>query len=972
MPDYDLTRLGPRAFEQLTVALARCELGPGVEAFGDGRDGGREATFDGTIDWSKTANPGAGHPDSWSGYTVLQAKFQVKPKAQPHDNAVWFQNEVGKEIASWRRAARADTRTRLPDYLIFVTNVDLSPVARTGGLDTVTAFVQKQLSDGETHRDGLHVRGFRIWHADQIRSMLDAHQGVRWAYPGLLTVGDVLSMLGRDVVSMGSLEVRDPVREELLQALKADRWIRLSQSGGPGDAKLWLDDVAIDLPATADEPEATTVQTVRHILDLGDIVLRRRQPGREVRSNVVLVGGPGQGKSTLSQLIAQAYRVAMLTDADLASSTAEIVGGTRAALGRLGLRVPGNRRWPVRIDLAKYAEELATGSETGLLRWISTQVSKRTTVPVPPKDLHGWLRSWPWALILDGLDEVPSLEARRLVYAKLDELLTTAEDIDADLMVVVTTRPTGYDERFPSDRFQHLNLQRLPPAAAASFARRITAKRFVDDDDMRILVAERMTEASRDPVTVRLMETPLQVTIMSLIVEKYPTLPPDRYSLFNLYYETMCEREIAKGIALSRFISTHRKQVNRLHEQVGLALQVASETAKNAEAVLSPDELNELAVDRFASSGFDPEDAQTHATTLVNAATERLVLLVPRDAGIGFDIRTLQELMAARSITEGDDSQVLERLRLVAHHPHWRNTFLLAVGHLQVVSDRFENHLLNLLTTLDVDPRRLGPRFPSAPALAADILEDNLAAHRPAFERGLVHVVCSALDHPPVVDLSRLAAALLRISSTGHRRTTFDRIASAVTAGASRRAAAALLLHEMRRGTRDNGPLTSIRIALENLKLSTAEVAAVDAWEQLRRDVLPLPGALVGSERDVASYLNLLVGTLDLGPDDAVALVEGLAVLAGVHYRLDGPPPETAVVTRYMANVNPEPLLQALDSYETARALAFALDTVPASHWAIESALGYVLVPARNRQAVGGELRRVVAEARASTLGPPW
>ena len=42
--DYPLEELGPRAFEQLTVALAQEILGAGLEAFGAGKDGGREAT----------------------------------------------------------------------------------------------------------------------------------------------------------------------------------------------------------------------------------------------------------------------------------------------------------------------------------------------------------------------------------------------------------------------------------------------------------------------------------------------------------------------------------------------------------------------------------------------------------------------------------------------------------------------------------------------------------------------------------------------------------------------------------------------------------------------------------------------------------------------------------------------------------------------------------------------------------------
>ncbi|MFD8354860.1 NACHT domain-containing protein, partial [Streptomyces coelicoflavus] len=834
MPDYDLTRLGSRAFEQLVVALARRDIGPGVQVFGDGPDGGREATFEGTINWSRTSTGGANRVDCWSGYTVLQAKFRVKPAASPHDNALWLQEQIKNEVDGWIRAAREHTRSRLPDYLIFITNVDLSAVAKAGGIDKVNQVVRKRLTETSTTQSGLKVEDFAIWHGDQIRSMLDANQEVRYAFPALLTAGDVLAKLATDWVSLGTFNAQDPLREQLLHAIKDDRWIRLSQSGGPGEAKLWLDDIAIDLPATIDSPDGDlTVRAVQRVLELGDMVLRQRQPDRIKRSNVVLVGGPGQGKSTLSQLIAQAYRVALLTGANPAPSVQEVIDGTRAALTRLGLSVPGNRRWPARIDLAKYAEEMASGAEISLLRWISTRLSERIDRDISPNDLKGWLRAWPWALILDGLDEVPSVDARRLIYSKIDDLLTSAEDLDADLLIVVTTRPTGYDERFPADRFEHLQLQRLPPDKAAAFAQQITDKRFTDDDEMRIKVAARMRDAAHDSVTVRLMETPLQVTIMSFIVEKFPTLPPDRYTLFDMYYRTMFDREVAKDIPIARFLSQHRSQIDRLHEHVGLILQTASETADGAESTISPGDLHGIALQRLLDRGFTHADAGSHAAALVEAATHRLVLLGPRDNGVGFDIRTLQELMAARAIAEGDDSAVMARLRLIAHHPHWRNTWLLAVGELLLRSERFEKRILDLLKQLDSDLHRLNGRFPTAPVLAADILDDNLAAKRPRFERGLIERLLILLDRPPVVDVPRLATTLLRIASTNaYRRLIYDRISSAASAGAARRAASALMLEEMATEIPSyDARLTSMLNAYRTLATSDLEVQAIAAWQ---------------------------------------------------------------------------------------------------------------------------------------------
>ena len=73
LTDYDLSQLSSRSFEQLLQALAAKVLGPGVGVFGDGPDGGREATFHGKV-------PYPYDDDSWEGYGVLQAKFRQRSR----------------------------------------------------------------------------------------------------------------------------------------------------------------------------------------------------------------------------------------------------------------------------------------------------------------------------------------------------------------------------------------------------------------------------------------------------------------------------------------------------------------------------------------------------------------------------------------------------------------------------------------------------------------------------------------------------------------------------------------------------------------------------------------------------------------------------------------------------------------------------------------------------------------------------
>jgi hypothetical protein len=58
MTRYNLDGLGADTFEDMVVSLSLGVIGPGVTAFGAGPDGGREATYRGPINWSKTGSSG--------------------------------------------------------------------------------------------------------------------------------------------------------------------------------------------------------------------------------------------------------------------------------------------------------------------------------------------------------------------------------------------------------------------------------------------------------------------------------------------------------------------------------------------------------------------------------------------------------------------------------------------------------------------------------------------------------------------------------------------------------------------------------------------------------------------------------------------------------------------------------------------------------------------------------------------------
>ena len=126
--DYQLEELGPRSFEQLAVALARIVTGPGLQIYGAGPDGGREATFDARIDWARSGDEEA----EWNGYTVIQAKHCEHPtNDDPSRNLSWLKSQLRDEIDAWMESE--NRRSRFPRNLLIVTNVRLSSKDSTGG-----------------------------------------------------------------------------------------------------------------------------------------------------------------------------------------------------------------------------------------------------------------------------------------------------------------------------------------------------------------------------------------------------------------------------------------------------------------------------------------------------------------------------------------------------------------------------------------------------------------------------------------------------------------------------------------------------------------------------------------------------------------------------------------------------------------------------------------------------------------------
>jgi len=752
---YDLTRLGSARFEHLVQALALAHLGHAVQVFGAGPDGGREAAFHGVVNMD-----GKG---KWDGYGVIQAKYKEKLTTTTADQS-WFFQEVTAELDAWINPNKKRYLNK-PDYLIVVTNVPLTSVAQTGGLDRLDRLfahyrdLTERLDDGTVRKVGIpDFKDYHVWHADYLDRLLDNSGEIRRAYADLVLPGDVISRL-YEQVSANDERLAHAWIGHVARALKNDTSVELGESGDSTNSPLSLAEVAVDLPASFKPKHESPSLALRTLVNRGDQVLSPALTPA-ARDRVVILGGPGSGKSTLSRLLCQVYRLALVQEAANGRVTRQVAAQAdeiREALDVADLPRPTLHRLPVRVVLSTFADAVSKSQDLTLLQHIVNLINHRGSDPINVAEAKRLLTAWPLLVVLDGMDEVASARNRAEVSDRVSDFLTEMATLGADVFTVCTSRPIGFERNQDID-YEELHLTQLEPSDAIYYASRLLACRFVGNPDRQEQTLERLQTASRSADTARLMTSPLQVTILSLLLEQRRQAPASRYALFKSYYDIIYARECNKPEGIGDVLEAYRPQFDQLHERCGLAIHARAERAGAADSILPVEELERIARDILESEGHRESDTDELIRQIMHLAQQRLVLLVARMDGLAFEVRSLAEFFAARCLMAGEDAA--DKLELLVPSAHWRHTWLLAAGY--IFSERLYLRDAVVSRLLAADHCNAVNRLvmPGA-VLAIDALQDGFATNTPKFEQDLVVVALRLLTGPIGSHITWLADALV-------------------------------------------------------------------------------------------------------------------------------------------------------------------------------------------------------------------
>lgn len=554
---------------------------------------------------------------------------------------------------------------------------------------------------------------------------------------------DAVTILSSDLFATmleeKEMDYTDILKKYLFCEFEEEMYPRLEQAGSMEDKKIPIEKVCIDIDAI-DRMQAKTMKFARNVFSLGNGVLGYKKfDGNEELcrdENFVLVGGPGKGKSTISQFIAQIYRAFALKELGYRDKTVDkfIKEFNRSYDYRID-RI----RIPFKVALREYAAWIKRkGADEGVsvLQYMRERIGKFEGNELSVNVLREMLREQAWIFLFDGLDEVPESSNRREVLAQIRMFIAMElREAQCDCMVIGTTREQGYNNDFDEEKYTHMEVAELSKEDSQIYIEKLFAV-MEEQTERREEYIRIMYEALEDETTSRLMKTPLQITIIAILVKSGGKPPHERYSLFRQYYDTIVRREKQKNVVAT--LNDNTGWLDDIHYLLGNRLQKESELAENASAEISKDELQKLISDYIEEKRDDDYEAGSKEEEKENAflmtITQRICFLSENREGFySFTIRSMQEYFAGTDLVKDkSDEDAICNIEKIAYRSYWRNALLFALGYIELERKSLEPKIGLLCERMNGKDNILQEDYTSdnlclfGSWLAVDILIENL------------------------------------------------------------------------------------------------------------------------------------------------------------------------------------------------------------------------------------------------------
>ncbi|EOS37731.1 hypothetical protein C808_03711 [Lachnospiraceae bacterium M18-1] len=673
---YNFNTMDSDSFELMVRSLNEKIFGIKCEQYGSGPDGQREFTFDGDItDMSGTV---------FKGRTIGQVKFKYPTTNK--DDYKWLEKEIDNEL---KRFCKKD-KEYIPENYLFYTNIVLTPTKDTGVKDKINKFIK----ENNNIIPYFYVKGY-----DEICTLLDNNRDVATAYSSHILPGDILIQYLKEENS----NYTEILGRYLARELEEDMCTQMEQAGSVTEKKVSIEKVYIDIDVK-ELNGSETFKFVHRVLDIGNKVLgyQKQNLAREKEifeldksENFVLVGGPGGGKTTICQFVAQIYRANYLQATKYTNIYA------KSFMQEIEESYSYNvncQRVPFKVILKEYAAWInrqEKDANISIINYMRDRIKKIEGSSLSISEIRKMITQLAWIFFFDGLDEVPETSNRQEVLRQINIFISIElKEDNCDCMIIATTRMQGYNKDFNENCYEHLEVMELSEKDCVKYINKLF-KEIEERTEKREEYIRIMKEALKDSTTNRLMKTPLQAAIIAILVKSGGKPPHERYSLFHQYYDIVVKREKQKEVIPT--LNDKTEWLEQIHLIVAEKLQRESEKDENPSAEISKADLRQIIrkyIEDNRDEFYEGKETYTKEKDFLKIIAERVCFLCEnREEYYSFTIRTLQEYFAGTYFVKNSDSEAIQNIRKIAYKLYWRNTFLFALGYIELHKEYLEGNI---------------------------------------------------------------------------------------------------------------------------------------------------------------------------------------------------------------------------------------------------------------------------------------
>lgn len=259
--NYNLSNLDPYAFEKLIQSITKAIIGNGAISFGQGADGGREATFQGKAPYPSVT-------EKWDGYWVIQAKYKMVQRETDLKDFSWLKVQIEAELKKYKSRK---TKVVKPDNFLFFTNIRLTAVAKTGGRDKASKLEKSLEKD-------YNIKHIKIIGYDDLVDYLNSNRDIATTFASFILPSDIIHELHDRLKLQNTKNVKrihDALTRFLELEFKDNTQSKLDHAGKLTSDKVNLDKVFIDLLAVPDNKfviEQKPAKFVKRIVEVGNLV----------------------------------------------------------------------------------------------------------------------------------------------------------------------------------------------------------------------------------------------------------------------------------------------------------------------------------------------------------------------------------------------------------------------------------------------------------------------------------------------------------------------------------------------------------------------------------------------------------------------------------------------------------------------------------------------------------------------------